>query len=150
MEKLAIAYLSLLEIFRPCEGIMGQQISMTEIARICSSDEKVALSPGQFLFLEGDRGDALYVVKKGILRVMHGKTIYETLKTGSIVGEMAIVDGERRSASVIAGSHVELVRIDEAAFLGLVKSVPHFALMVMRVMATRLRTMNERFDRTTH
>ena len=108
--------------------------------------EKVSLRPGDFLFREGDDAHALYIVQSGVVRVVSGSTVYETVRAGGIVGEMAIVDpGTSRSASVIAGTHAELIEIDLVKFLGMVAETPDFALMVMRVMARRLRIMNQRY-----
>jgi CRP-like cAMP-binding protein len=71
--------------------------------------------------------------------------VYETVRAGGIVGEMGIVEqGARRSASVIAGTLAELVKIDTAKFLALVANTPDFSLEVMRIMARRLRVMNRR------
>jgi CRP/FNR family cyclic AMP-dependent transcriptional regulator len=107
---------------------------------------KTALRCGEFLFREGDDADALYIVTRGVLRIISGSVVYETVQAGGIVGEMAIIDeGMPRSASVIAGTYAELIRIDAAEFAVLVASVPEFALMVMRVMARRLRLMNQRY-----
>jgi len=109
-------------------------------------DAKSMLRCGDFLFREGDDADALYIVVRGVLRIISGSTVYETVHAGGIVGEMAIVDpGAPRSASVIAGTHSELIRVDAEEFSALVASVPDFALMVMRVMARRLRLMNQRY-----
>jgi CRP-like cAMP-binding protein len=73
--------------------------------------ETVSLDPGEFLFREGDAADALYIVKKGVLRIVSGSTVYETVRAGGIVGEMGIVEqGARRTASVIAGTLAELVK----------------------------------------
>src|SRR3954447_18729843 len=60
-----------------------------------SETELVSLDAGEFLFREGDAADALYIVRKGTLRVVSGSTVYETLKPGGIVGE----DGYCRSIS---------------------------------------------------
>ena len=108
--------------------------------------ETVSLDPGEFLFREGDVGDALYIVRKGLLRIVSGSTVYETVTTGGIIGEMAIVEpGARRSAAVIAETRAELVRIDRSQFLALVADTPDFSLDVMQVMARRLRVMNLRY-----
>jgi CRP/FNR family transcriptional regulator, cyclic AMP receptor protein len=105
-----------------------------------------SLKPGEFLFREGDDADALFIVSRGTLRVMSGSATYEVVGSGGLVGEMALVDrAARRSASVIAGTFVELIRLDRREFLTLVADAPDFALMVMRVMARRLRIMNQRY-----
>jgi CRP/FNR family transcriptional regulator, cyclic AMP receptor protein len=104
------------------------------------------LRSGDFLFREGDEGDALYLVKSGSVRIISGSIVYETVNPGGVVGEMALVDGEMpRSASVIAATPAELIRIDKSKFLALVASAPDFALTVMAVMARRLRIMNSRY-----
>ena len=123
---------------------MARDFDLTQLMSEAGSAEIVSLKPGQFLFFENDEGDALYIVRSGTLRVMRGDTIFETLKAGSIVGEMAIIDERRRSASVIAGTHAELLKLNEDKFLSLIASKPQFALLVMRVMSRRLRIMNER------
>ena len=108
--------------------------------------ETVSLRPGEFLFREGDAADALYIVSRGTLRIMSGIAVYEVVEAGGIVGEMAIVEeGKRRSASVIAGTHAELIKLNGLTFRELVKANPDFALMVMRVISRRLRIMNERY-----
>jgi CRP/FNR family transcriptional regulator, cyclic AMP receptor protein len=125
---------------------MAYGINLAEVQAACGPANIVSLQPGEFLFREGDPAHALYVVKRGLLRVVSGSTIYETLRPGALVGEMGIVEeGSRRSASVIAGLRSELIEIDTARFLALVSEVPDFSLTVMRVMAHRLRVMNQRY-----
>jgi CRP-like cAMP-binding protein len=126
---------------------MVQELDVSEIVEVCSPAESLELHAGEFLFQEGDDAHALYVVKKGVLRVVSGSTIYETVRTGGIVGEMAIIDERTRSASVIAGTHCELLEIDVPEFLALITTNPRFALTVMRVMARRLRIMDQRYGR---
>jgi CRP/FNR family transcriptional regulator, cyclic AMP receptor protein len=111
----------------------GQRISCRSIPEI-------------FCFVRVNPPRALYVVKRGTLRVVSGSTVYEMIKPGGIVGEMGIVE-ERglRSASVIAGTRSELIEIDTQKFLALVSEYPDFSLAVMRVMSHRLRVMNQRY-----
>jgi len=125
---------------------MPQELDVTTIAVRRGLNAKVALRSGEFLFREGDEADALYIVIRGALRIMSGSTVYETVGPGDILGEMAIVDkGSLRSASVIAGTYAELIKIGPAEFLAFVADEPDFALQVMRVMARRLRLMNRRY-----
>jgi CRP/FNR family cyclic AMP-dependent transcriptional regulator len=124
---------------------MPDQIATPNGTRF-SDTELVSLDAGEFLFREGYAADALYILKKGTLRVVSGSSVYETLKSGGIVGEMAIVDQRaRRSASVIAGTRAELLKIDRTQFLALVANNPDFSIEVMQVMARRLRVMNRRY-----
>ena len=125
---------------------MSLESSFVTIAMQRGLEATVALRAGDFLFREGDEADALYIVSRGTLRIMSGSIVYETVQAGSIVGEMAIVDqGQPRSASVIAGTFANLIKVDANDFQALVQTAPDFALMVMRVMARRLRLMNQRY-----
>ena len=125
---------------------MAHEPNVANARKVSPPGETVTLDPGEFLFRESDPGDALYIVKKGVLRIVSGSTVYETVRSGGIIGEMGIVEqGARRSASVIAGTRAELVKIDTAQFLALVANTPDFSLEVMRVMARRLRVMNRRY-----
>jgi CRP/FNR family transcriptional regulator, cyclic AMP receptor protein len=67
----------------------------------------------------------------------------ETVRENGIFGEMALIDSEPRSATVIAATDVDLVPVGEKRFLFLVGQTPFFVLKVMRVLAGRLRTANK-------
>lgn len=122
------------------------EFKVTEVAQLYGATEVVRLRAGDFLFKEGDNGDALYIVRSGGVRIISGDTVYETVTAGGVVGEMALVDkGMSRSASVIAVTTAELIRIDVPKFLALVARAPDFALTIMRVATRRLRVMNWRY-----
>jgi putative ABC transport system ATP-binding protein len=128
------------------ESLIVQGFDVEKVAQLYGATEIVTLRPGNFLFREGDEGDALYIVKSGTLRIMNGSIVYETVRAGGIVGEMALVDrGMPRSASVIAATSAELIKIDVPKFLALIASAPDFLLTVMGVMARRIRIMNSRY-----
>jgi CRP/FNR family cyclic AMP-dependent transcriptional regulator len=125
---------------------MKPKVEIADLYEICGQPKLVSLQAGEFLFREGDPAQALYVVLKGVLRIIRGAVIYETVRSGGIVGEMAIIDtGYPRSAAVIAGTHAELIEIGTEHFLELVRKRPEFSLTVMRVMSRRLRVMNQRY-----
>jgi CRP/FNR family transcriptional regulator, cyclic AMP receptor protein len=125
---------------------MQDKCDFASFARQRGLEATITLRPSDFLFREGDEADALYIVSRGTLRVMSGSTVYEVVQSGGLIGEMALIDETiPRSASAIAGTFVDLIRIDRRAFLTLVAEEPDFALMVMRVMARRLRLMNQRY-----
>ena len=99
---------------------------------------------GKTIFQEGEAGTKMYVVKEGEVELLvHGKVIAE-LETGSIFGEMAIIDGKPRSATARAKTRCKLIPMNQEQFLGLVARNPGFSLEVMKVLADRLRLMDER------
>jgi CRP-like cAMP-binding protein len=110
---------------------------------IGNTKEVVSLAAGEVLFEKGQPGHLMYVVKSGTLQIADGNHVYETVSAGGILGEMALVDGAPRSATVRAMVPSVVVPIDERRFLFMVQQTPFFALRMMRVLTARLRAMNE-------
>ena len=108
-----------------------------------SETEVVNLEAGQVLFEKGQPGRLMYVVKSGNLQILDGNHVYETVLAGGMVGEMAVVDGSPRSATVRGTEPSTVIPIDERQFLFMVQQTPFFALRVMRLLTERLRAMNE-------
>jgi CRP/FNR family cyclic AMP-dependent transcriptional regulator len=123
--------------------------AVEDILTVCKDARTVKLKPGEVLFREGDEAYAMYIVRHGTLRILSGSTILETVHDGGLLGEMAIIEERMpRSATVIAGTYCELVEIDVARFLSLVRNTPAFSLTVLRVISRRLRVMNRRYRDT--
>jgi CRP/FNR family cyclic AMP-dependent transcriptional regulator len=112
---------------------------MSSIGILRNEGDSRAFSAGETIFNAGDAGDYMYVVAKGELEVRAGDRLIETIGEGSIVGEMALIDKEPRSASVVAKTDCELVPVDERRFLRLVQHTPFFAIQVMKILTQRLR-----------
>lgn len=102
------------------------------------------LLAGQLLFREGDPGDSLYIVKSGWLRVFVGgeaagpPEVISELGRGEFVGEMALLTGDPRSASVGAVRDTELVRLSRSGFERLIELYPSTMLQMLRELAQRL------------
>ena len=97
---------------------------------MASLSREQVLAPGETLFEQGDRGDSLYVIARGaayILREARGRPaeLYGVLGGGEIVGEMALLTGERRSATVRAATTLTLFRIGRDDFRALLGSRPY-------------------------
>lgn len=104
----------------------------------------IHVDAGQHLFTEGEDGHLMFVLTTGIADVIVNNRVVESLQHGNIVGEMGIVSPSPRSASVLAKTDCQFVAIDEKRFLYLVQQTPFFAAQVMRVMAERLRALNQK------
>lgn len=103
----------------------------------------VHVDAGKTLFNEGEDGHLMYVLTTGTADVIVSNRVVETLQHGNIVGEMGIVSPGPRSASVLAKTDCQFVAIDEKRFLYLAQQTPFFATQVMRVLAERLRALNQ-------
>ncbi|MGH8597755.1 MAG: Crp/Fnr family transcriptional regulator [Gammaproteobacteria bacterium] len=117
------------------------EIDLTELCR--TSDGIVEFAPFSIIFEENSPGDYMYVLLEGEVTVSIKGTDVWQIRKGEIFGEMALIDQRLRSATAIARTSVRAVRIDDARFLSMVQQKPYFSLHVMRVMAARLRAMDD-------
>lgn len=107
------------------------------------------LAAGEALFRRGDAGDCMYVLVRGEAEIQVGSLPVEQIGPGAIVGEMGVIDGSPRSATVVACTECEFSVIDKRRFLFLVQETPRFAIEVMKVMAMRLRQCDDKLLGTT-
>ncbi|MCC7177543.1 MAG: cyclic nucleotide-binding domain-containing protein [Acidobacteria bacterium] len=134
------AALRVCDLFRHLEG--------AALVDLASELEPVALYGGERLFRQGDRGDDMYIVASGRLRVVSAatdgsETVLAELGIGETAGEMAMVSGEPRSATVYASRDTQLARLTKAGFGRLVERHPQaMLLMVTRRLASRVRNMS--------
>src|SRR5690606_22697133 len=84
----------------------GETAADSTDAEIAQALEWVTVQRGETLFRQGDAADSLYVIVQGLLRVVvsgdDGEIVVNELARGDTVGEMGLLSGEPRSASVIA------------------------------------------------
>ncbi len=122
---------------------------LEEIARII---RRVSFGRGEMIFAEGDAGDALYLVERGRVRISKvlsgiGEEALAILGPGSVFGEMAVLDGGKRSANATAQEDVELLALDRDRFNALLLEDKDLAYQVLsvivRTLAARLREMND-------
>ena len=99
---------------------------------------------GEVIFSTWDMGFEMYVVLDGEVELKVDSTVLETLGPGQPFGEMALIDQSPRTATAIARTPCKLAVIPERRFLFMVQQNPEFALLIMKVMADRLRRMNAR------
>ena len=102
---------------------------------------------GDVICEENDNDNEMYIVYSGsvdIYKNVEDKCLFVTkVEEGDFFGEMAVIDNSPRSASAIAGEDSQLIVLDEAKFLYLLRHQPHFALIVMQRLCDMLRRTTE-------
>jgi len=101
-----------------------------------------AIPPGEVVFTQGDPGGIMFVVIDGEVDVLLEGKLIETVRSGGVFGEMALIDSGPRSATAICRTRCLLSPVDELRFRELIVREPEFALTVMRILARRLRRMD--------
>jgi CRP/FNR family cyclic AMP-dependent transcriptional regulator len=121
--------------------MVSKAISQQLLANAGSAPAR--FEPAEIIFRQGDRGDAMYIVRSCEVDIEIDGKLIETLTEGAIFGEMALIDGSARSATARAKTACEVSPIAEKNFLFLVDEMPFFALFVMRALVDRLRRVNK-------
>ena len=115
-----------------------------ELAQIAEIAEEQAFVAGDPVFAEGEPGDALYLVVEGAVRVHRGDKQLAQLGVRDVVGEMAVLDGEPRSASVTVVKDAALLKIGRDDFRDILSERPEIAMGVMKVLTRRLRETSKK------
>lgn len=116
---------------------------MNDKEALRDSVQLIEVPTGTTLFEEGDEGEIMYVIVEGEITLsLLGKTL-GTASAGDIIGEMALINDASRSATATAMTHCLVDPIDHDRFLQMIQESPSFALLVMNVLANRLRSVNE-------
>uniref|UniRef100_A0A7C4TCJ3 Crp/Fnr family transcriptional regulator n=1 Tax=candidate division WOR-3 bacterium TaxID=2052148 RepID=A0A7C4TCJ3_UNCW3 len=104
------------------------------------------LNAGEVLFNEGDRGDVMYLIKEGQIKITKGKgpdeRVLAVLKEGDFFGEMAIIDGSPRSATATAVVPTSLLIIDKETFKAKIRENPLIEY-ILETLTKRLRNADE-------
>jgi signal transduction histidine kinase len=109
-------------------------------------------SAGQEIFKEGDPGDALYLVKDGLVEIsgligQDVRHVFSQTAPGDMFGEMAVLDSKPRSACAVARRETVVYRIPSAEMLRLAERSPPLMLNFVRELSQRLREFNHQYVR---
>jgi CRP/FNR family cyclic AMP-dependent transcriptional regulator len=131
-------------------------ISEAEIAEIARLATLIDYPKGHTLFTENEPGDALYAVLRGRVEMRcrdrwgHEQTL-ATLEPGAILGEIALLTDEPRSASAVTVAETTVLRLTNETFIALLKQGHHAAHLILynlaRGVASRLGEVNRRLVR---
>jgi predicted acylesterase/phospholipase RssA/CRP-like cAMP-binding protein len=101
------------------------------------------LPAGEWLFHQGDVGDAMFLVLSGRVEVVFEDPVHELVRVlgrGRVVGELALLTEAPRSAGVRARRDTELLALDRMRFVEFLTEEPRFALSLARELGMQLRT----------
>ena len=108
-----------------------------------SAGATVKVSTGGIVFSKGEAGDCMYIVQSGVIDMMIGDTVIETIGPNEALGFMSMIDDKPRSSTAVAREACELSQIDPRTFRFMVDEVPNFAAYIMGVLARRIRGMSK-------
>jgi CRP-like cAMP-binding protein len=121
---------------------MFSACSKRELALIARAAKTVSHKAGTVLAREGERGIGLFLILEGTARVTIGGKPRATLGPGEFFGEIALLDGGPRTATVTAVTDVRLAGVTEWVFRGLLREHPSIAVKTLESIAGRLRAVS--------
>ena len=108
-----------------------------EVQELVGCVEQLDIPAGHGLITKGEVGDALYLIEQGSARIERDGRDTIKVGAGTVVGEAALLTGERRNATVIAESPLLVWRIRREAFTGLVEKSPNLKQALHALVESR-------------
>jgi CRP-like cAMP-binding protein len=127
------------------------KLSSQHLDRLCACIVTKSVKRGTNICAKGDPGTSLFAIGSGTVKIsvpsVEGKdAVFDVLGKGSIVGEIALLDGNPRTADVTAVSDCELYVIERRDFLPLMREEPEIALRLIEILCSRLRRTTEQAE----
>jgi CRP-like cAMP-binding protein len=127
------------------------ELSMGESENLAALLRRRRYRGGDPVFREGDPGTALYIIEAGEIRILLGgsegkEVVLALLGPGEFFGELALLDGEPRSADAVATANTDLLVLPRDDFVRFLRDVPAVAVNLLASLSRRFR----RTDRLVH
>jgi CRP/FNR family transcriptional regulator, cyclic AMP receptor protein len=128
--------------------VLFTELTEADVASLAARLRRRRCARGEVIFLRDDPGDSLFIVKTGVIRIVltspEGKEMTLALRgPGDFFGELALLDGEPRSADAVAQEPAELLLLQRDDFLELVGERPSVAVALIKVLSQRLRQSSQ-------
>ena len=118
--------------------------SQRELARVVKSVDEITVEAGRVLVEQGRAGHECYVIVTGEATVERDANTIATLGPGDTIGELAVLDGGPRTATVTAVTDLDLLVLGQREFAALVSEVPSLSHKILVNLARRVRELDER------
>ncbi len=123
------------------------------IERVAALCRKRLLKAGETLFVKGDEGDALFGIRRGQVRIETGandgsRLTLNMLGAGDLFGEIALFNGQTRTADAVAAEDTELFMLLRSDFFALLEREPRLAVRLIELLCERIRWATLRMEET--
>jgi CRP-like cAMP-binding protein len=115
-----------------------------DLQKIAKASDEVTVEVGRSIVEEGRPGHEAYVIVEGDADVLRNGSSIASLSAGDHFGELALLDGGPRTATVVAITPMRLLVLGQREFSGTLDEVPGLAHKLMATMATLIRQMDEK------
>jgi CRP/FNR family transcriptional regulator, cyclic AMP receptor protein len=124
-----------------------QELRDDFLVRLAAIMEELHFPAKHTIFTQGEEGRSLYILVSGRVCVFSGNRELAQLQQGTCFGEMAVLDAEPRSASVITLEPCECLLLTQQQLYEAIEETPGVAVNVIRLLSRRIRELNQKLDR---
>lgn len=117
--------------------------SRRDLHQLASATDEIRLAEGTELTRQGDIGREAFVILSGTAEVRRDDVAIAALGPGDVVGELALLDGGPRSATVVATTDMDVLVLTRPAFNAVLDQVPTLAHRLLVTVARRLRSVED-------
>ena len=126
-------------------------LDLVQLRRLSSFARRHRVPSGTTIFAKGDAGVSLFSVCQGTVKItvpsIDGReAMFNLLHAGEIFGEIALLDGQPRTADAVAMTDCELMVIERRDFMNFVHGEPTVALKLIELLCARLRWSSQHFE----
>jgi CRP-like cAMP-binding protein len=115
------------------------RLNSRELLRLGELADEIDLPSGRVLMREGERGQEAFIIVSGSAEIERDGRVFATRSTGEILGEIALVDGGPRTATVRLAEDSRLIVLGRKQFHALMDEYPDVRLRVLETLAQRVR-----------
>ena len=117
-------------------------LSKRELNRLAADTDELTFAPGETVVREGDLGETMFVVLEGEGDVVRSGKKLGTVLPGDFFGELAAIDAQPRSASVVAVTRLRVLRLFRRHLMALLKDEPQITLKLLDGIVRRVRQID--------
>lgn len=122
--------------------MLFESCTRKELGQIAAIMTEAERPPGTYLTREGRDGGVMFLLVEGTADVVSDGKKLGRLGAGEVVGELSLIDGRTRSASVVASSPVHVLQLVSDDFRQLIDKSPNFVKALLRSLSARVREMD--------
>ncbi|MFM8902731.1 MAG: cyclic nucleotide-binding domain-containing protein [Actinomycetota bacterium] len=119
--------------------------STKDLERIAKAGDRVTMAKGKTMIKQGDSGKEAFIILSGKAVVKKSGKKVATLGTGSVVGELSLLDHGPRTATVVCESDCQLLVISRGNFLRLTDKVPALTHKLLGSLSLRIRDLDRAY-----
>jgi len=136
------------------KGSLFSKLNERELDALVQVSRIQKLRPREELCHKGDPGSQVYLISKGRLKAMTTSAegddvVFSIMAPGEVCGELALLSGGRRTATITAIDESELIVLDRREFLPFLRTHPEVAIKLLEVLAARQLRLSELVEDTT-